>query len=128
MVKDNETNKYEPLIDIQTIDNAVKLGKDFIPDSQEATGHILFATGMDPSIVGVSTPGGKMGAGSGSDKREALTIYQTKLWNPRNKSLEWLEFVRDYNGWNPNYKFGFIDLDASQTLDENPNGKQNKIS
>jgi len=56
---------------INVIDNKLK-DDAYLPDSQAANSEILFAIGVDPCLVGSGIPGGSLGAGSGSDKREAF--------------------------------------------------------
>jgi hypothetical protein len=78
----------------------------YIEDSGEASSHLLYALGMDPTLVGYSIGKG-MGAGSGSDKREAFNMYQLQCQMDRDIILEPLEFIRDYNNWNPKLRFKF---------------------
>jgi len=70
----------------------------WIEDSEEATRHILFALGLDGTLIGTA-PGKGMGAGSGSDKRSAFNIfiqtnkvYQETVCAP-------LNFISQYNEW-----------------------------
>jgi hypothetical protein len=78
----------------------------YIEDSGEASSHLLYALGMDPTLVGYSIGKG-MGAGSGSDKREAFNMYQLQCQMDRDIILEPLEFIRDYNNWDPKLRFKF---------------------
>lgn len=78
----------------------------YIEDSAEASSHLLYALGVDPTLVGYSIGKG-MGAGSGSDKREAFNMYQNLCQLHRDIILEPLNFIRDYNGWDPKLRFLF---------------------
>lgn len=101
--------------------------KKWITDSSAANSENLFALGVDPTIIGQSSPGGSE-AGSGSNKREAFSILQALQGIPRNIIFSVFEFIRDFNGWNPELQFGHVDVDTSQTLDQNPTGKQTTIA
>ncbi len=77
-----------------------KLGEgSYIEDSEEANAHILYAHGVDKTLIGY---GGKnaQGAGSGSDKHVAMKIYRSMLFAHQQCILEPLQFIADYNGWN----------------------------
>lgn len=92
-----------PAWEITPIADTIKDGK-FIEDNQEANSNLLYALGVDPSITGFA-PGAKMGSGSGSDKREAFLMYVNLLQTYRDKILEPLNFVAEYNGWKARYPF-----------------------
>lgn len=95
---------------IKAIDDKLKDGI-YIEDSNEASSHLLYALGMDPTIIG-SQPGSKLGAGSGSDKRVAFNIYLDTVKAHQDIILEPLQWIARYNGWPP-YKFAFKNsLDA----------------
>lgn len=100
--------------------------KKWITDSSAANSENLFAIGVDPTVLGQTSPGGSEG-GSGSNKREAFGILQALLGVGRTMLFAPLELIRDFNGWDPDLQFGHVDLDTSQTLDENPTGKQTKL-
>ena len=70
-----------------------------------------------------SIPGGKLGAGSGSDKREAFTILSALKKHDRETTIEIFEFIQQYNNWDPSIKFGFENTILT-TLDANPTGSQ----
>lgn len=107
---------------IEAIDNKLK-NDAYLPDSQAANSEILFALGIDPTIIGQSSPGGSKD-GSGSNKREAFTIAQALLTPDRQQTLAVAEFIRDFNGWPEEMQFGHRDLDVSETLDKNPTGRK----
>ena len=102
---DEGTNTKYPGWTITALDDKIKDGK-YIEDSQEASAHILFAVGLDGTLIG-SAPGKGFGAGSGSDKRVAFNMYMELQQPNEDLILEPLHFIRDYNGWNPEYKFKF---------------------
>jgi hypothetical protein len=91
----------------------------YIEDSAEASSHLLYALGVDPSLVGYSIGKG-MGAGSGSDKREAFNMYQTLCQMHRDIILEPLYFIRDYNNWDPKLRFLFRYNEAKTADKLNP--------
>lgn len=82
---------------INAIDDKVKSGV-YIEDSNEASSHLLFALGIDPTLLG-SQPGSKLGAGSGSDKRVAFNIYSELIRAHQDLVLEPLNFIAEYNDW-----------------------------
>jgi len=104
---------------INVIDNKLQ-DSAYLPDSQAANSEILFAIGVDPSMIGAGLPGGKMGAGSGSDKREAYWMLNADMGPDRQVSLEPLYFVRDFNKWDPEIQFDYLVVDTSQTQNQHP--------
>lgn len=105
---------------INVIENKLK-DDAYLPDSQAANSEILFAIGVDPSLIGGSgVPGGKLGAGSGSDKREAFWMLNAEMGTYRTTSSSWLYFVRDFNKWPPEVNFDYMVVDTSQTQDQHP--------
>jgi hypothetical protein len=112
---------------INVIDNKLK-DDAYLPDSQAANSEILFAIGVDPSLIGGSgVPGGKLGAGSGSDKREAFWMLNAEMGPYRQISLDPLYFVRDFNGWDPTIEFDYVTVDTSQTQDKHPTKTEKRI-
>jgi hypothetical protein len=109
-------------IKITAIDDKLKDGS-YLPEAEAANSEVLFALGVDPSLIGAGIPGGKLGAGSGSDKNAAFNILQALKKTDREVTLETLEFVRDYNNWDTKINFGFEDT-VLTTLDKNPTGTQ----
>ncbi|MGV3588602.1 MAG: hypothetical protein ACO1OF_16470 [Adhaeribacter sp.] len=82
---------------ITAIEGKIKDGA-YIEDSQEASSHIFFSLGVDPSMIG-TTPGKGMGAGSGSDKRVAYNIYMANSKPEQDILLEPVDFAYRYNGF-----------------------------
>lgn len=82
---------------INTIDNKIKDGI-YNQDSNEASSHLLYAIGMDSSLIGVQ-PGAKIGAGSGSDKRVAFNIYSDLIKPHQQIVLAPFHFIAEYNDW-----------------------------
>lgn len=108
-------------IKITAIDDKLKDGS-FLPDAEAANSEILVAMSVDSSLIGGSgIPGGKIGSGSGSDKRVAFNIHQALNKDDREYSMDTLEFVFEYNAWTP--KIGIQDTEIT-TLDKNPTGTQ----
>jgi hypothetical protein len=103
--KIGDDGKEISAVTIHTLDDKIKDGV-YIEDSQEAFSNIMFSMNTDPTLVG-NAPGKNMGAGSGSDKRVAFNIYMLNCKADQDIILEPLEFIRDYNGWDPNIKFMF---------------------
>lgn len=97
-------NREFPGWKITAIDNKIKDGV-YIEDSQEASSHIMYALSVDPVLRGF-TPGGQL-SNSGSEKRVAWNNHLMLTKPHQDDILEVLEFVRDYNGWDPNLKFWF---------------------
>jgi hypothetical protein len=104
------------------LDNAA-----YLPDSQAANSEILFAIGVDPCLIGAGLPGGKMGAGSGSDKREAYWMLNADMGTDRSVSLSPLYFIRDFNKWDPAIQFDYVTVDTSQTQNEHPTKTAKRI-
>jgi hypothetical protein len=112
--------------EIKVIDNKLK-DDAYLPDSQAANSEILFAFGVDPTLLGSGIPGGKLGAGSGSDKREAFWQLNAEMGIYRQISLEPLYFIRDFNKWDPEIQFDYVTVDTSQTMNKNPTKTEKKI-
>lgn len=123
-----QLNQEFPGWEIKTIDNKLK-DDAYLPDSQAANSEILFAIGVDPSLIGASgVPGGKLsGAGSGSDKREAFWALNAEMGTYRQVSLDPLYFIRDFNGWGDDVEFDYIVVDTSQTQSQRPTKTEKRI-
>ena len=108
---DPDLQKDYPGWKITAIDNKIKDGI-YIEDSNEASSHILYALGVDGTLIG-STPGSKLGAGSGSDKNAAFKIYYSLAKPHQDLILEPFELAAEYNGWTrkyPRLKFWFANV------------------
>jgi hypothetical protein len=112
-------------IEVTPIDDVLKDGS-YLPEASAANSEIMFAMGVDPSIVGAGIPGGKMNTGSGSDKREAFSILTSLFKTKRELTLEVWNLIRDYNGWDASLLGGFANTQLT-TLDANPTGTQTNI-
>jgi hypothetical protein len=100
---------------VTAIDDKIKSGL-YVEDSQEASSHIYTALQVDPTLSGIS-PGKGMGAGSGSDKRVAANLFVNTHSFHQDLILEVLNLVRDYNGWDPELEFRFLNPEIN-TLDK----------
>ncbi|MDM1441920.1 hypothetical protein HX056_01020 [Myroides odoratimimus] len=107
-------------IRITAIDDKLKDGS-YLPEAEAANSEVLFALGTDPSLIGAGIPGGKMGSGSGSDKRIAFNLLQSFMKSNRDVTIEIFNFISTYNKWEPGLKFGFENV-VLETLDKNPTG------
>lgn len=76
------------------------LSGEYLPDSQESTQHKLWALNLDSNLIG-PTPGRNSGEHSGSSKREAFNMYMSMCQMHIDIIVEPLEFIRDYNGYDP---------------------------
>lgn len=108
-------------IKIVPIDDKLKDGA-YLPDATAANTEILFALGINPSVIGVGIPGGKNLSGSGSDIREAYTVLCANKTADRTISTIPFYFIRDWNKWGDNLDFGYPNVNLT-TLDKNPNGQ-----
>lgn len=113
-------------IEIHAVDDKIKDGN-FLPDAAAGNSQILFAMGVDPSIVGAGIPGGKNLSGSGSDKREAYTILGTRQPMKRIHTLEVFNFIRDFNGWDPTLEGNFPNQILT-TLDKETSGRTEVVN
>jgi len=114
------TGKEMPGWKIESLDDKTKVDHHLLT-SQESDQHITRALGIDPSLAGLQPQGGKMGAGSGSDKRTAF-VNALAMSHPEEKIvLDFLEVVKKYNNWPANVRFGFIH-EVPTTLDNNKSG------
>jgi hypothetical protein len=113
-------------ITITAIDDKLKEGI-YLPEAEAANSEVLFALGVDPSLIGAGIPGGKLGAGSGSDKNAAFNILNALFKTNRETTLEIFEFIQDYNNYDETIQSGFENT-VLTTLDKNPTGNQNATS
>lgn len=117
-----ENDQPYPAVKITPIDDKLKDGS-YLPEAEAANSEVLFALGVDPSLIGAGIPGGKLGAGSGSDKREAFTILSALFKTNRETTLEIYDFIAQYNGWDPTIRAAFENTILT-TLDANPTGSK----
>lgn len=110
-------------ITITPIDDKLKDGS-YLPEAEAANSEVLFSLGVDPSLIGAGIPGGKLGAGSGSDKNAAFNILCALYKTNRETTLEIFEFIQDYNKYDETINAGFENT-VLTTLDKNPTGTQN---
>jgi len=107
---------------ITAVDDKLKDGI-YLPEAEAANSEILFAIGVDPSLIGAGIPGGKLGAGSGSDKNAAFNILQALKKTDRESTLEIFDFIAGYNAWDETITANFENT-VLTTLDKNPTGTQ----
>jgi hypothetical protein len=115
-------------VEIKPIQNFLDSAKE-LPNAAAANSEMLFVDGVDPTLVGAGVPGSTSGmAGSGSDKRVAANLKQATLTRSRITTLKILTIIGTVIYDMP-YDVApyYIDMDISQTLDENPKGKQEKV-
>lgn len=108
---------------IQVIDSKVLDGilKD---DVLETTQMIHSAVGVDPTLLGVS-PGSKMGAGSGSDKKQAYNIFMGVSKADQDILMRPLEIAAEYSGF-PNLKFAIRNMLIADLKDITPKDRKVK--
>ena len=122
----NDLEKFDS-ITIEPIKNYLDSTKD-LPNNLAANSEILFAIGIDPSLLGLNMPGAKdLNGGGGSQRRESLKIKQTTLTRERLVSLQFAWMISILNGYDEDIYPMYIDVDISQTLDENPTGKKTVV-
>lgn len=98
----------------------------FLTSVQEADNQTARSIGMDSSMSNIQPQGGKMGAGSGSDKRVGMTNMVTMSYMDQYVILEPLRRVQAINGWDPAIKFIFIN-DVPTTLNEDKSGVKSTL-
>jgi len=121
MMYTDATGKQVSAIKITAIDDKLKDGS-YLPEASAANSEILVAIGVDATLIGgAGIPGGALGAGSGSDKREAFFILSALYKTNRETTLEIFSFIQEYNGWDLEIKPAFENTILT-TLDANPTG------
>lgn len=97
---------------IEAIPDKLKDGA-HLADNMEATSHLLYSLGLDPTLVGFASK--EMGSRSGgSDKRESLLIYLSQIEPYRDVLYEPLDFIAEYNGWKD--KYPGLEFRSKQTI------------
>jgi len=112
-------------VKVTAIDDKLKDGS-YLPEAEAANSEVLFALGTDPSLIGAGIPGGKMGSGSGSDKRIAFNLLQSFMKSNRDVTISIIEFIAYYNKWESDLKYGFENV-VLETLDKNPTGQTKAV-
>lgn len=112
-------------IEIIAIDDKVKDDK-WVPGSEKSDAQIVQSLGLHPSQVGLESGGGKMGAGSGSDQREAFNTAIGTNTVHQNIVLEPLNFIAQFNAINnPEWDITFfIDHTTHTTTNNQEDGMQ----
>lgn len=128
---DPQTSKELPGWKIEKIDNDVN-HEAYSKDFEDANSALLSAIAVDPSLSGVMLPG-KMGAGSGSEKRLAYEFHaKIKTRYARRLLLRPIQTAMKINGLDRRTVDGemrqvYVGIQDVQftTLDKNPTGSQN---
>jgi len=90
-----------------------------VVDAEKGNSEILATLRVDPTLLGQGAPGGKLGAGSGSDKAEAIRILHALQYGDREDTTEAWYFVRDYNGWSADLYMGYRAMEL-RAMDSTP--------
>lgn len=100
-----------------------------LPNNSAANSEILFAMGVDASLVGFGIPGGKDLSGSGSDKRMSMAIKQSLMQRERCISLQLPIFIANFEKMTSGDEFPlYLDINTQETLNENRNGTPKTIA
>lgn len=116
---DPHTKKEAGAWTIEVIDDKVKQGS-YLPDSAAANTEILFAMGINPASNGSGNTGGSYTGGAnngGSNIREAGLDLRSQLRADRDILLTPFDFVKMYNGLDPEVEIGIQDM-VLTTLDQ----------
>jgi len=124
--KDKITGKEIPGWKITAIKDPVERDK-FLTSVQEADVQSARSFMVDLSLAGIQSEGGKMGAGSGSDKRVGFDNSISMTHAEQLYVLEPLYVVKRFNNWPINLKFAF-QHEITTTLNENKNGVKQEIN
>ncbi len=93
-------------------------------DSSEANDHILFALGLDGSLIG-KTPGKSVGAGSGSDKRVAQNNLVSGMYSDQQTFVTLIEEAAAFNGFTEVF---WIENAIIQTLNNVTPSQRNAVN
>lgn len=110
---------------IEPIEDRIKKDE-WIPGTQEADQQIARALNIDPSMAGIQAQGGKLGAGSGSDKRTGFSNSLLLSKAEQKIIFQPLQLISKINKWPKDVKFGFAHSSPT-TLDQNKSGIENII-
>jgi hypothetical protein len=80
----------------------------YLTTVQEADTQTARSIQMDVSLAGIQPAGGKMGAGSGSDKRVAFSNQVSVSFSDIEVITHPLRVVQMYNQWDPEVKWTFM--------------------
>lgn len=98
----------------------------YLTSLQEADTQITRTIGIDTSLSGIQPQGGKMGAGSGSDKRVGFHNAIAMSYAEVLVITEPMQIAQIYNDWDPAIKFGFWH-DLPTTLNQDASGQESKV-
>jgi len=122
LFKENEiTGQAYGKIEIVAVDDKAKTGV-WVPDSYAADSQIVQGFGMDPAQIGLAPQSGKMGAGSGSDKRESYNLLITLNTPDQRRILEPLNWISRYNKWGVTF---MVDHTMHTTTNDQETGLKN---
>lgn len=112
-------------IEIIAIDDKMKKDQ-WVPSSEKSDAQIVQGLGVHPSQLGLAPEGGKMGAGSGSDQREAFNTAITLNTIDQEVLLEPLNWIARYNAqYDPDWDVTFfIDHTWHTTTNQQETGLQ----
>lgn len=119
------TGKEIPGWKITALDDPIKRDQ-FLTSCQEADIQTTRALNFDVSLAGIQPEGGKMGGGSGSDKRVAYSNSVSMSYAEAMVILEPLYLIKRINGWDPTLRFAF-EYDIPTSLNENKSGLKNNM-
>ncbi len=110
-------------IEIVAIDDKIKKDS-WVPGSEKSDAQVVQGLGGHPSMVGLAPEGGKMGAGSGSDKREVFNTEITNNTFDQELILEQVQFLANFNSRaNPKWDVTFfIDHTFHTTTNQQESG------
>lgn len=98
----------------------------YLPAADVAAANIGTAHGVAPSLSGLLVSK-SIGAGSGSDIREAFNVYtQLRTQIARQTTLEALYLIKKINNWPKELQFGYRNI-VLETLDKNPTGSKTVV-
>lgn len=98
----------------------------YLTSLQEADTQIARSIGIDTSLSGIQAQGGKMGAGSGSDKRVGFQNSIAMSHASMHIITEPMRIVQMFNNWDKDIKWGFWH-DLPTTLNEDSSGTTTSV-
>lgn len=116
-------------VEIIAIDDKIKKDS-WVPSSEKSDAQVVQGLGGHPSMVGLAPEGGKMGAGSGSDKREVYNTEITINTFDQEITLEPLQFAAYFNALtDPDWDVTFyIDHTYHTTVNDQEDGLEPSTS